>query len=192
MGLIDSDPKSKPAQATTRATAPKRQAGGGKVEEPGVQQLEQDPEVGDMRPSFKEAIELEGLNTLVGDSAESLLRAVMDDGTYQESEKLVLNSLKERCKPAESKRPARVLNKANRKGKPPKDGKAKEKAKQFRTDQFLFESNRKALSKWLLEVKRLMQNATLSGNSRTNVQRTIRRGIAGGWPIKLPSCGESG
>ena len=155
MGLIDSDPKSKPARASTRAAAPKRQAGGSKADEPGIEQLDQEPEVMDMRPCFREAIELEGPSTLVGDSAETLLRAVRDDGSYQESEKIVIDLLKERCKPSENKRTTRKMGKANQKGKPPKGKKAKEKAKQFRTDQYLFENDRsrKALSKRLLDGK---------------------------------------
>ena len=153
MGLIDSDPKSKPARASTRATAPKRQAGGSRTSETGIEQLEHEPEVRDMRPLFREAIELEGPCTLVGDSAETLLRAVRDDASYQETEKIVIDLLKERCKPPENKRPKRKMDKVNQKGKPPKGKKAKEKAKQFRTDQYLFENDRKALSKRLLDGK---------------------------------------
>ena len=151
MGLIDSDPKSKPARASTRAAAPKRQAGGSKADEPGIEQLDQEPEVMDMRPCFREATELEGPRTLVGDSAETLLRSVRDDGSYQESEKIVIDLLKERCKSSENKRTTRKMGKANQKGKNPKGKKAKEKAKQFRTDQF--ENDRKALSKRLLDGK---------------------------------------
>ena len=45
------------------------------------------------------------------------------------------------------------MDKVNRKGKPSKGKKAKEKAKQFRTDQYLFENDRKTLSKRLQDGK---------------------------------------
>lgn len=106
---------------------------------------------------FKDAIIKDGPSDLVGDSAETLFRAASDDLAYKESERATIQLLRDRCKPPD-KQSGRAsgterTGRAKAKRKPPKGKRAQEKAKAFKTDQFLYENDRKTLAKRLLDGK---------------------------------------
>lgn len=101
------------------------------------------------RSQFRAAIQKAGSPALVGASAEVLYRATEGE-EYIEQELEVMRTLALRCKKA----PRGGENKRSSQGrKKPVGRRAKEKARSFRTHQFLFENDRKALASKLFSGK---------------------------------------
>lgn len=98
---------------------------------------------------FQEAIIKDGPSNMVGDSAEALNRATEGDPTYLEHENRLLEILRERCMATPSNK--KQIQRRDKRRSAPKGLKAREKAKRFRSDQFLFANDRKGLASKILD-----------------------------------------
>ena len=103
------------------------------------------------RRQFKDAVILEGPIELVGAAVETLVRAAEADQTYTESELATIQLLRARC--TKTEKTGKAGTRASTRRKPPKGTKAKDKAKAFKTDQYLFENDRQSLASRLLDGK---------------------------------------